>query len=154
MFDEKDRTILTILQREARTSNAEIARQLGMAPSAILERIRKLEAKGAIKRYETRLDAATVGMGLTAFCFVTVLEPLSQLDGGEALTKIPEVQEVHYIAGEDCYLVKIRAPDTESLSKLIREKFGSIPGMHRTRTTLVLSTLKETAAVSLDALVR
>ena len=150
MFDERDRRILSILQSNGRTPNAEIARQLGMAPSAILERIRKLESRGTIQAYEARLDPQALGLGLTAFAFVTALEPLSEMNAGAALTELPEVQEVHYIAGEDCYLVKVRVRDSDELGRLIREKFGAIPGMHRTRTTLVLTTLKETAQLPLE----
>ncbi len=150
MFDDRDRKILSILQSSGRTPNAEIARQLGMAPSAILERIRKLERRGAIVGYEARLDPRELGLGLTAFAFVTALEPLSEMSAGAALAELPEVQEVHYIAGEDCYLVKVRVADADALGALIREKFGAIPGMHRTRTTLVLTTLKETAQLPLE----
>lgn len=143
MFDDRDRQILSILQKNARTTNAEIARRIGMAPSAVLERIRKLEARGAITAYEARIDPRSLDLGLTAFAYVTALEPLSEMKAGEALCEIPEVQEVHYIAGEDCYLVKIRVKGPDELGRLIREKIGSIPGMHRTRSTLVLTTLKE-----------
>jgi len=152
MFDNRDAEILSILQSHGRTSNAEIARRMGMAPSAILERIRKLEAKGAIRAYEARLDPQAIGLGLTAFAFVTALEPVNEMNSGATLTEIPEIQEVHYIAGEDCYLVKIRVADSEALGRLIREKIGTIPGMHRTRTTIVLTTLKETSALSLESL--
>ncbi len=154
MFDDRDAQILSILQSAARTPNAEIARRMGMAPSAILERIRKLERKGAILGYEARLDPQTVGLGLTAFAFVTAIEPVSEMKSGAALTEIPELQEVHYIAGEDCYLVKIRASDSEALGGLIREKIGTIPGMHRTRSTIVLTTLKETSRLPLASLPR
>ncbi|MCP4006409.1 MAG: Lrp/AsnC family transcriptional regulator [bacterium] len=143
MFDDRDRKILSILQSNARTSNAEIARRIGMAASAVLERIRKLEARGAIQGYEARVNPQNLGLGLTAFAFVTALEPLSEMKSGEALCQIPEIQEVHYIAGEDCYLVKIRVADPEALGRLIREKIGAIPGMHRTRSTMVLTTLKD-----------
>lgn len=147
MIDDRDRFILSVLQSEGRVPNAEIARRIGMAPSAVLERIRKLEARGLIQGYEARVDPRTFGLTLTAFAYVTVIEPLGQMEGGKALAALDEVQEVHYIAGEDCYLVKIRVADAEALGRLIREKFGTIEGMHRTRTTIVLSTLKETTAL-------
>ncbi len=154
MIDDRDRFILSVLQSEGRMPNAEIARRIGMAPSAVLERIRKLEARGVIQGYEARIDPRSLGLGLTAFAYVTVLEPLGQMEGGKALAGLDEVQEVHYIAGEDCYIVKIRVDDAEALGRLIREKFGAIPGMHRTRTTIVLSTLKETTALPFEAEVR
>jgi Lrp/AsnC family leucine-responsive transcriptional regulator len=147
MIDEIDRTIMMILQQDARTSNADIARQVGMAPSAILERIRKLEARGLILRYEARLNPRPLDLGLLAFIFVRVEERLNTMAAGELLASFPEVQEVHHIAGEDCYLIKVRVADTESLGRLLRERFGAVPSIRSTRTTIVLSTLKESATL-------
>jgi Lrp/AsnC family transcriptional regulator, leucine-responsive regulatory protein len=147
MTDEIDRQILTILQQNARTSNADIARQLDMAPSAILERIRKLELRGAIQGYEARIQPSALDLGLLAFIFVRADEPLACLDAGRQLAAIPGVQEVHHITGEDCYLVKVRVANTEALGQILRERFGAIPSVRSTRTTIVLSTLKETASL-------
>lgn len=149
MNDEIDEKLLTILQQDARTSNAEIARQLGMAPSAIFERIRKLEARGVIMGYETRLNPKALDAGLLAFVFVRDEGAYGTLETGAALAAIPEVQEVHNVAGEDCYLVKVRVADTEALARLLREGFGAIPSIRSTRTTIVLDTLKESAQVNL-----
>jgi Lrp/AsnC family leucine-responsive transcriptional regulator len=147
MFDGIDNEILNILQENARTSNAEIARQLGMAPSAILERIRKLEARGVLNGYEARLNAEALGLGLLAFIFVRADERVGAPEAGVALAAIPEVQEVHHIAGEDCYLVKVRVADTAALGRLLRERFGAIESVRSTRTTIVLATIKESARV-------
>lgn len=152
MFDAVDRRILALLQQNARTSNADIARELEMAPSAILERIRKLEQKGVIEGYEGRIDPRTVGLSLLAYIFVRSGEPAGASVTGKALTQIPEVQEVHHVAGEDCYLVKIRARDTDDLARLLRERFAVIPQMQHTRTTIVLGTLKESAQLPLSQL--
>jgi Lrp/AsnC family transcriptional regulator, leucine-responsive regulatory protein len=149
MNGEIDEKILTILQQDARTSNAEIARQLGMAPSAIFERIRKLEARGVITGYETRLNPNALEAGLLAFVFVRDETAYGSRETGKALAEIPEVQEVHNVAGEDCYLVKVRVADTDALGRLLRERFAAIPAIRSTRTTIVLDTLKETARVSL-----
>lgn len=150
MIDDIDTKILTILQHDARTSNADIARQLGMAPSAIFERIRKLEARGVIAGYTAQLNPRALDLGLLAFVFVRAGERLGQSESTSAqLAAIPEVQEVHHVAGEDCYLVKVRVADTEALSHLLREGFGAIEAIHSTRTTIVLSTVKESAALPL-----
>jgi Lrp/AsnC family leucine-responsive transcriptional regulator len=149
MFDATDRHILAFLQSNARMSNAEMARQLQMAPSAVLERIRKLESRGVIQGYEGRIAPKAVGLGLTAFVFVRTDEAGGAKQAGELLCEIPEVQEVHHVAGEDCYLVKLRAQDTDDLARLLRERFGRIPGLRSTRTTIVLGTPKETAQLSL-----
>ena len=150
MLDATDRRILSLLQANARIANAELARELDMAPSAVLERTRKLEQRGIVIGHEARLNAKAIGLGLTAFVFVRAEETTSAMTAGEALRAIPEVQEVHNVAGEDCYLVKLRARDTEDLGRLLRERFASIPAVRNTRTTIVLSTLKETSQLPLD----
>lgn len=151
MIDDIDARILTILQDDARTSNSEIARQLGMAPSAIFERIRKLEARGVIAGYTARLNPRALNRGLLAFVFVRASERLGQLASAAAqIAAIPEVQEVHHVAGEDCYLVKLRVADTEALSRLLQERLGAIEAITSTRTTIVLSTVKESAALPLS----
>ncbi|MHC1701709.1 MAG: Lrp/AsnC family transcriptional regulator [Humidesulfovibrio sp.] len=148
MIDKIDRKILTIVQDNGRTSNAEIARQVGMAPSAVLERMRKLERKGIIKGFEAVLRPKDVGFTLTAFTFVRAEEGVGATDTGKALGRVPGVLEVHYTAGQDSYLVKVRARDTEHLQTILQQ-FGAIPGVRDTRTTVVLTTLKETRVLPL-----
>lgn len=143
-LDPVDRAILDALQENARITNAAIARRVSMAPSAVLERIRKLERKGLIRGYEARLNAKALGHGLTAFTFVRSEEAPGDTSAGELLARIPEVMEVHHTAGHDCYLLKVRVADTDHLGRLLKE-FGRIASVRDTRTTVVLSTLKESA---------
>lgn len=150
-LDETDRQIVAFLQRDARMANAEIARRLGMAPSAIYDRIRKLEDRGIIDSYEARVNAKAVGLGLTAFIFVRGEDGVGDTKMGMLLGKIPEAQEVHHVAGEDCYLVKVRVADTDSLGTLLRERIGAIKSVRATRTTIVLGTLKETYRLPIGA---
>lgn len=151
MHDDVDAQLLAALQFDARISNVELARQVGMAPSAVLERVRKLEERGLIRGYEARLNARALGLGLAAFVFVRAEERVGEDSTAKLLAEIPEVQEVHHIAGEDCYLVKLRAADTEALSTLLRDRFGGIPTIRSTRTTIVLHTVKEVATVPVVA---
>ena len=150
-IDGIDLKILDILQENARLSNAEIARRVGMAPSAVFERIRKLEERGVIAGYRPRLQAKALGLGLVAFVFVRADERLGEKTAGEALAALPEVLEVHHIAGEDCYLAKVRTADTEALGRLLRERFGAIASLRSTRTTIVLETLKEDLRLPIPA---
>lgn len=146
MINEVDIKILNIIQQDARISNAEIARQVNLAPSAVLERVKKLEERGVIRGYAAEIDAAQIGFGLTAFVFVRT----SFCDSiGSVLAAIPEVLEVHDIAGEDCYLLKVRAENTDALGKFFREKLKNLPEIVSTKTTIVLQTLKETTALPL-----
>jgi Lrp/AsnC family leucine-responsive transcriptional regulator len=146
-LDELDRSILRILQADAHTPNVEIARRIRMAPSATLERIRKLECRNIIRGYAARLDPVALGLDLLAFVFVFVR--ISGRVGGiktaRRLAAIPGVQEVHHIAGEDCFLVKVRAANPEALGELLRTRFGAIPEVTSTRTTIVLETIEETS---------
>jgi len=147
IIDTIDSDILTILQRNSRTSNAEIARQLGMAPSAIFERIKRLEEREYIQGFTARLNPRPLDLGLLAFIQVRSRDRVSDLSTAEQLARIPEVLEVHHVAGEDCYLLKVRAADTEALGRLLREGFGAIESIVSTRTTIVLETVKETSAL-------
>ena len=151
-MDATDLHIVTALQANARTSNADLARELGMAPSAVLERVRKLEQRGLVVGYEARLAPAAVGLGLTAFLFVRAEEQPYTGKLGRSLAAIPEVQEVHVIAGEDCYLLKVRAKDTADLARIVREQVKAVRGVLGTRTTIVMETVKETATLNLSHL--
>lgn len=147
MFDSIDTNILNILQTNARVSNVEIARQVGMAPSATLERVRKLESRGAIQGYEARIEPESIGLDLLAFVFVRSNEVPGCATTGDQLAAIPQVLEVHHVAGEDCYLVKMRAANPEALGRILREQVGSISNVTSTRTTIVMGTLKETGVL-------
>ncbi|MBG0778133.1 MAG: Lrp/AsnC family transcriptional regulator [Desulfovibrionaceae bacterium] len=149
-LDDVDRKLLGLLQENARISNADLARRVGMAPSAVLERVRKLERRGAILGYEARIDPKALDMGLTAFTFVRTEETPGSIESGELLARIPEVMEVHHTAGQDCYLLKVRVADTEALGRLLIE-FGRIETVRDTRTTIVLTTVKESLALPTDS---
>jgi len=148
-----DARIIEILQANGRISNAEVARQVDMAPSAVLERIRKLETRGIIQGYAARLAPEALGLGLLAFVFVRADERVGDESAGQRLAAIPEVLEVHHVAGEDCYLVKLRAEGTEALGRILRESFGAIPQVRTTRTTIVLSSVKESMMLPMPATV-
>lgn len=149
MIDLIDTQILNILQENARTSNAEIARQVGLAPSAVFERMRKLEERRIIRGYRADIDPKVLGLAQLAFTFVRSNDRPGGVETGEKLAEIPEILEVHHVAGEDCFLVKARARDAEALGRLLRERLGAIATIASTRTTVVLETVKETAALPL-----
>lgn len=142
-LDEIDLKILTLLQPNSYLSNVELAKKLGMAPSAVLERVKKLENKGVIEGYPTSIKPEAINLKLLAFIFIKSSEGPGNAAVAKQLAKIPEVLELHHIAGEDCYLLKVRAQDPQSLIKLMRDKFSKIPNILSTKTTIVLETLKE-----------
>ena len=148
-IDHTDREILRMLQDNARTPNAEMARRLGMAASAVHQRLRRLEERGVVKGYGGRLNARALGYGLVAFVMVQTRDNASEYDTGSLIAALPEVQEVHRVVGEDCFIVKVRVRDTEDLAELLEHRLQQIPSIASTRTTIVVKTLKETADLPL-----
>lgn len=147
MLDEKDARILEILQKDGRTTNVELARVVELTPSATLERVRKLEERGLIKGYTAVVDPHGLDLGLLAFVFMRVDDRDDVLgraeSTAEALAALPSVLELHHLAGEDCFLVKVRAKDTDDLYRILQDEFGRFKAIRGTRTTIVLKTVKE-----------
>ena len=151
MIDEIDSAILGLLQDNARISQAEVARVVGLAPSAVLERIRKLESRCVIKGYAALVDPRELDQPMLAFIAVRSEQAPGDDSVAHALAKCPEVLELHHVAGDDCYLLKVRARDAEHIGQLLRHRFGRIPGVRSTRTTIVLETVKETPRLPIPA---
>jgi Lrp/AsnC family leucine-responsive transcriptional regulator len=147
MIDQTSLAILETLQTDARISNAEIGRRVGLAPSAVFERIRKLEERGAVRGYNANIDPAAVDLGLLAFVLVRSEERKGSPLTEAALVAMPEVQEVHHIAGEDCFMLKVRVRDTAALNDLLAERIGALDSVRSTKTTIVLRTAKETSTI-------
>ena len=147
MIDQTSRVILETLQSDARISNAEIGRRVGLAPSAVFERIKKLEERGAVRGYNANIDPAAVDLGLLAFVLVRAEERGGAPRTEAALVAIPDVQEVHHVAGEDCFMLKVRARDTAALNDLLANQIGAVESVRSTKTTIVLRTAKETSTI-------
>ena len=130
-----DHAIIEILQREGRTTYADIGSRVGVSATAAHERIKKLEARGVIRGYQAEIDPALVGAGVTAFIFV------SQKAGPRGLVEelfadMPWVQECHHVAGEETLLLKVRAESMPALEHLVWE-IRALDSVERTRTVLV-----------------
>ena len=148
-MDKTDLEILKILQKKARIPNVEVARTIGMAPSAILERIKKLEARGVIQGYEVRLNPDMFDCAMTAFVNIRVTSPALIQETGRTLTAIEQVQEVHYLAGGDTLMIKVKTSGNKELESIIREQIAPITAIHSTKTAIALSTFKESAKIKL-----
>jgi Lrp/AsnC family leucine-responsive transcriptional regulator len=130
----------------------EVARQVGMAPSAVLERIRKLEKSGLIDGYEVRLNPERFGKSQVAFIHVRTGGKDGKHGLVDSLAALPQVQEIHYVAGRDSYLLKVRETDTQALGRLVRERIAPLKDVVSTDTTIVMNTFKETARIPIDEL--
>jgi Lrp/AsnC family leucine-responsive transcriptional regulator len=141
-LDRVDREILRLLREDGRMSHAAIAKHVRLSGPAVHERVRKLEQRGVIAGYTAVLDPETLGRFHVAFVMVTLSEGNEFAADEPIVARIcaePDVLEFHRIAGEDCYLIKIRTSTNKELERLLR-RIRSIRGVARTRTTLALST--------------
>jgi len=141
--DKIDLEILSLMQNNSRIANADIARVLNMAPSAVFERVKKLEQKKVILQYTTKLNPAALNQNLIAFVYIQSSKGIGNSNTSQELAKIAEAQEVHQIAGDNCFLVKIRTTDSASLLEILRNRMSKIPDIIITNTSIVLETTKE-----------
>ena len=146
-LDDKDRRILALVQRDAKLSQAEIARRVGLSAAAVNERLRKLETAGFLRRYVAVVDPKAIGISVTAFVEVFIEHPRYESAFIEQILGLDEVQECHHITGEFSLLLKIRVRDMESLQQLLIHKINALEGVRQTRTVIVLSTSKEESFV-------
>lgn len=144
VLDEVDRKILASLLGDARTPVAQIAEQIGLSRPAVADRIEKLERNGVIDGTTAVINPAAVGLDVTAFVFTRYSSTMEGKSGRmfRAFLKRPEVLEAHVVAGEDCYLLKVRTESIRSLNALVAE-LASPPLSLSTRTTIVLETVCE-----------
>lgn len=139
-LDDLDHRILSILLRDGRTPAAQIADQVGLSRPAVADRLDKLERQGVVRGTTVVIDPASVGRTITAFVSARGAD-LSP--GGwkrfRELMKKPEILEVHTVAGDDCYLVKVRVDSIGSLNSLVQQ-LSCAPLSLMTRTTIVMET--------------
>lgn len=143
MFDKIDLRILQMLKENARVANAAIARDVDLAPSAVFQRIKKLEEGGVIRGYHAHIDPESLHQGLLAFISVQTGEGARASETAELLADVPEVMEVHRVVGQDCFFLKVRVRDTTALGVLLDEKIQTLEPVASTSTTIVLSTAKD-----------
>jgi Lrp/AsnC family transcriptional regulator, leucine-responsive regulatory protein len=116
-----DAKILEILQRDGRRPYADLGAEVGMSGPSAHERVKKLEARGAIRGYAAIVDPASVGLGILAFTWITQAPGTAVTDLTDDLAAIPEIEECHHITGEADYLIKVRARDTRDLERILRQ---------------------------------
>ena len=142
-FDPIDYKLLDLLQQNARVTQMELAAVVGLSQPAVAERVRKLEQEGIITGYSARVDGRKLGKDIIAFIGVRIEHPKYNEGFGKKVLAIPDVLECHRITGPDSYLLKVVTEDTQSLDSLISDLLRHIPGVTRTLTTVVTSSIKE-----------
>lgn len=138
-MDAVDRQILEALRTNARASWAELGRQVGLSGPSTQERVRRLEERGVISGYRTVLAPAQVDLGVSALVGLIQGDDVESEDVADQLRDVHEVEDCWYVAGEENFVVKVRASDVAALEAVVA-KLRRLPGVSRTRTTVVLST--------------
>jgi Lrp/AsnC family leucine-responsive transcriptional regulator len=148
-MDPIDYQILDLLQRDARTTQVQIAEAVGLSQPSVADRIRKLDQSGAVLAYVARLDARRMGNDIRAFIGVRISHPRHHDAFTRRIQQIGDVLECHRVAGLESYVLKVVSRNTETLDDLIGT-LRRIAGVTRTTTTIVLATVKETTVVPLQ----
>jgi Lrp/AsnC family leucine-responsive transcriptional regulator len=137
--DALDRKIIDALRLNGRATYAELGRQVGLSPSAVHERVGKLEATGVILGYHAVVDPTTVGLGVTALIGIHPTDTADDEDVATALGALPEVESCYGVAGDEAFVVKVQVATVDELERTLG-RLRRIGGVARTRTTVVLST--------------
>jgi len=139
-MDALDLEILVTLVADARTTFSDLAGRIGLSAPSTGDRVRRLEERGVIRGYHAEIEPASIGLGLTALVAVTLGAPAARQDFLIAVESMPQVVECFHVAGDDDYVLKVHVDGTEGLEALVSDGLKSVPGVARTRTTIVLST--------------
>jgi Lrp/AsnC family leucine-responsive transcriptional regulator len=137
-FDDVDRQVLRLLAEDGRRSYTDLAKDTGLSTSAVHQRVRRLEQRGAITGYAAQIDQLAVGLPLTAFVSVTPIDPAAPDDAPERLAHLTAIEACHSVAGDESYILKVRVSDPGALETLLQDIRAA--AQVRTRTTVVLST--------------
>lgn len=145
IFDQKDRIILEILQKDAKANIKEIAYKVGLSATPIYERIKRLENSGVIKRYAAVLDKEKIGLELTVFCQVSLQKHTKSLiDRFEnAIKKMPEVIQAYHIAGNFDYLLKVVVHGSKQYHHFVIDTLSKLDMVSNVQSNFVMYETKE-----------
>ncbi len=149
LIDSTDRRILTVLQRQGRISNADLAEKVNLSASACHRRVHRLEAEGYIVGYVALLDPRKMGVPATVFVEITLSTQAEEvLEAFEkAVARIPDVLECHLTAGTADYIIKVVAEDTEDFARIHRQHLARLPGVAKMQSSFALRTVCKTTAL-------
>ncbi|MBU8848227.1 MAG: Lrp/AsnC family transcriptional regulator [Desulfobacterales bacterium] len=152
-MDNIDRHTLKALQQDGRKKNSELAKENGLAPSTMLDRVKKLEDKGILKGYRAVVDPGKIGLKAQGFACISLdrhrVKDIKLLE--KEIDKISNVRACYHITGRFDYLLHVVAPDISDLGNLIKEKLATIPGMGKIETFIVYKEVKPDQGWPIDA---
>lgn len=148
-LDAMDRQILNILQQDGRVTNVELAGRVGLTPGPTLARVNKLEAAGYLTGYVGLVDREKLGLSVTVIVAVSLRSHTSETNAAflKAVAELPEIIEVHHVAGDDDFLLKVVAASPRDYEQFVLEKLTAVADLQRVKSTFVLSSPKSTTAI-------
>ena len=151
-LDEINKKILNILQNNGSITNSELANRIGLAPATTLERVRKLEKSGIIKKYTALVDAEKIDKPITALIEITMSDHSTNAikSFNNEIVKFPEILECFHVAGEIDYILKVVTSDIKTYQIFATEKIAGIPNIGKVSTMFVLSTIKHDTAIPIE----
>ncbi len=151
-YDKIDKEILSVLQRQGRITNSDLAKKVNISPPPTLERVKKLEKSGVIKKYVALLDPAKVGV--ETFTFVEIKLNRHGRDTIkefiDAVQEVDEIMECHHVTGDADFLLKVACSTISAYEELVIHKLTCLPNLLQLKTMVVLSTLKDETAYKLE----
>jgi Lrp/AsnC family leucine-responsive transcriptional regulator len=151
MLDDIDRVLLQILQRDGQVSYAELGSNVGLSASAVNDRLKRLRAKGVLRRITAEVSPAALGREFLVFILVELADLKQEPEFLRRMSACTEVQECHHVAGDYSYLLKLRLTGTGHLERFLAEQVKSIGGIQRTHSIIALSSAKETREIDTTA---
>ncbi len=145
-LDETDVQILDLLQRDGRAKRTDLAAEVGLSIPSVSDRMRKMESRGVLTGFHATVDAKRLGRDVMAFVFVQSTGSEHYAEFVATVTALDEVQELHSVTGDGSHVLKVRVRNTTALERLLA-RIQAAPGVRGTRTSLVLSTHKESTFV-------
>ncbi len=144
-LDEIDKHILKKLQENAKVTNTQLAKEVGLSPAPTLERVKKLESCGLIKSYHAELNTDILGLGVAVFIQASLSGSHKTMIKSfiEKINHIPEIVECHHVTGSSDFLLKVLTNNINSYNDLILEKLVDIEEIENMQSMVVLSTLKD-----------
>jgi len=152
-LDKIDRKILEILQSDAKITNAQLSKEIGLSPAPTLERVKKLETSGLIKSYHAQLDTQMLGLGVSIFILISLSShKLNQINAFvKKINSLQEVIECHHITGSGDFLLKVMTTDIPSYQRLILEKLSQIEEIGNMQSMVVLANYKQSKVLPIPS---
>lgn len=152
-LDRLDRKILIELQKNARISNVELAKLIGLSPTPCLERVKRLDQQGYIKGYHAIVEPEKVGAAMLVFVEITLVKTSVDIfeEFSTAVQDLEDIQECHLVSGNFDYLLKTRVADMSSYRRLLGDVLLRLPGVSESRTYVVMESVKQTTTIKISS---